>query len=460
MSRATVALFDTLRTGQTSIVWSLAALALFFRILLAAYCPTSFGYVYDYYHEGVELMYAKGRLPIAEDCWQCYHPPLYYVLGLPFYAAGYSLATDPDDAPDLGLRGLTGLALVAGAMTAFFSDRVVRRLEPDPALRVIGTGLVLAFPCLFISSYGPDADIVVAATMTMFLAAFVRFARDPGTQSVPGAIGIGVLAGLAASAKYSGLIALATAGVVLGWQLLFSPGRLRTIRLGLIVLAAALAVGSWKYVDNARRYGNALHANGSAEDAFEEQHDYYWDRYDFWSFRPGLILEASAPDGPKGMLTSLPVYRSVWTTLYGMAWGDLSFFSVPGRIDDPAAPYPWKHIPAWLTATVLFLGLVPTLLAAVGMASTIARREYLPLHVMLALTLSSYLMWVVAQDDWALKTKYLLFLLPVYVTYALAGLRLVRERLPQLISTAAASLLIALVVSAHLYLFAFAVGHL
>jgi hypothetical protein len=30
----------------------------------------------DYYHEGVELMYSKGRLPIAEDCWQCYHPPL------------------------------------------------------------------------------------------------------------------------------------------------------------------------------------------------------------------------------------------------------------------------------------------------------------------------------------------------------------------------------------------------
>jgi hypothetical protein len=88
------------------------------------------------------------------------------------------------------------------------------------------------------------------------------------------------------------------------------------------------------------------------------------------------------------------------------------------------------------------------------------RRDYLPLLVMLALTLSAYLSWVVAQDDWALKTKYLLFLLPVYVAYSLAGLRLVRDRRPHLIGNAAAWLLIALVLSAHVYLFAFAIGHL
>jgi len=460
MNRATVALFDTLRRRQTPILGALLAAALLLRVLLAVDCPTPFGYVYDYYHEGVEMMYAKGRLPIAEDCWQCYHPPLYYALGLPFYAAGRRLASDPDDGPDWGLRGLTGLALVAGALTAYFSDRVVRGLESDPALRMIGTGLILGFPCLFISSYGPDADIVVAAVMTMFLAALLRFAKEPDAQSVRGAIWVGALAGLAASAKYSGLIALATAGVVLGWQMVTLPNRLRTLRLALIVLVSALAVGSWKYVDNARRYGNLLHANGSAEDAFEEDHDYYWDRYDFWSFHPRQILEASAPGGPPGVLTTLPVYRSVWTTLYGMAWGDLSFFSVPGRIEDPEAPYPWKHIPPWLTGTVLFLGLVPTGLAAVGLVSTIARRDYLPLLVMLALTLSAYLSWVVAQDDWALKTKYLLFLLPVYVAYSLAGLRLVRDRRPHLIGNAAAWLLIALVLSAHVYLFAFAIGHL
>jgi hypothetical protein len=31
--------------------------------------------------------------------------------------------------------------------------------------------------------------------------------------------------------------------------------------------------------------------------------------------------------------------------------------------------------------------------------------------------------WFLAQDSWALKTKYVLFLLPVYVLFALIGLR-------------------------------------
>jgi hypothetical protein len=99
-----------------------------------------------------------------------------------------------------------------------------------------------------------------------------------------------------------------------------------------------------------------------------------------------------------------------------MAWGDLSFFSVPGRIEDPEAPYPWKHIPSWLMAPCCSSGSCRRC-AAAGLVSTIARRDYLPLLVMLVLTLSSYLAWVVAQDEWALKTKYLLFLLPAYVAH-------------------------------------------
>jgi hypothetical protein len=457
MKSATSSPFDTLRQRQTPILWSLLAVALFLRVLLAIDCPTSFGYVFDYYHEGVVTLYEKGRLPLAEDCWQCYHPPLYYALGLPFYVAGRHLADDPEDADDWGL---TGLALVAGAVTAYYADRVVRRLQPDPALRLLGTGLILAFPCLFISSYGPDADILVAALMTTFLFYLTRFTANPDGRDAWGAAWIGALAGLAAATKYSGLLALATAGVVFGWQVLSSPGRAAVLRHALIVLLVALAVGSPKYIDNMRRYGSPLHANGSAEDAFSMHREYYWDRYDFFSFHPREIVAASAPGAPPGVLTLLPVYRSVWTTLYGMAWGDLSFFSVPGRIEDPSAPYPWKHIPGWLIGAVVWLGLVPTGLAIAGLAATIRRRDHLPLLVMLVLTLVSYLTWVVAQDEWALKTKYLLFLLPVYVTYALAGLQQARDRVAKLIGRTLAWAWIALIAVAHIYLYAFAIGHL
>ena len=156
------------------------------------------------------------------------------------------------------------------------------------------------------------------------------------------------------------------------------------------------------------------------------------------------------------MLTHLPIYRSVWTTLYAMGWGDLGFFSVAGRIDDPTAPYPDKHLPAWLTGAVLYLGLVPTMLALLGMFTTLRRRSCWPLHVMLLLTLASYLPWVLAQDEWALKTKYILFLLPIYVTWAMEGLRWVVRRAPRPVGELATGLLAALVIVAFAWQAAFA----
>jgi hypothetical protein len=460
MTTAVSPQLSTLRRHADTILRTLVAVAVVLRALLAYGSPTPFGYVFDYYHEAIELVYEKGRLPVAADCWQCYHPPLFYLLGLPFYAVGVWLGGARDAAPEWGLRALTVLAVAAGAVATYSSARLVQFLARDRALTVLGVALVLTFPCLFISSYGPDADIVVTAAMTAFLLAFTRFVAEPRRQTWQGAMWVGALAGLAASAKYSGLIALATAGVVMSLRVLFSRDHLRTLAYGAIIAGVAIAIAAPKYVDNWRRHGTPLFANGSAGDAFSSTREYYWDDYDFTSFSITAILDTSGPAAPKGELTDLPVYRSVWTTLYGLAWSDLSFFSVRGRISDPNPPYPARAIPRQVIAAVLYLALVPTALSAIGLLVTARRRVYLPLHVMLALTMSSYLAWVVAQDAWALKTKYIMFLLPVFVAYVVAGVRWALRWLPRPLSGAVVVALGALVLASHLYLLAFSLGHL
>lgn len=445
---------------RAAVLWTLVGVGVALRVPLVWGCPLPFGYVYDYYHESIELFYTKGRLPVATDCWQCYHPPLYYILGVGFYSAGRWFASAGADAATWGLRALSVLPLIAGAVASIYSYRLVRYALRDRGLTAIGAGIIAAFPCLFISSYAPEADILVTAAMTALLFYLTREFAQPNLHTWKHAVLLGVLAGLAASAKYSGLIGLATAGGLYGWRLLTGPDRGRAIRHGVIVLLVCTAVGSYRYIDNARRFGNPLYANGTAGEAFSASRQYYWDRYEFTTFRLGDLFELARPGAPEGMLTTLPVYKSVWTTLYAMGWGDMSFFSTKGRIGDEAAPYPSKQIPPWLTDSVLVLGLVPTVLAVPGLLLVLRRRVYLPLLVMLLLTMASYLPWVVAQDEWALKTKYIVFLLPIYVVYAMVGLRWIRRRLPASLAAATAALLLALVAVTHLYLYAFSVGHL
>jgi hypothetical protein len=105
-----------------------------------------------------------------------------------------------------------------------------------------------------------------------------------------------------------------------------------------------------------------------------------------------------------------------------MAWTDMSIFSVHSRHGDPSLPYPDKVIPRGLVAWLLTLGLLPIALIGIGLWQSWRAPSRWPLTVYGAVSLLTYAWWVVAQDSWALKTKYLLFLLPVYALLATDGM--------------------------------------
>ena len=84
-----------------------AGFAVVLRVLLIVRAPV-YGYVWDFYQEGVARLYEHGRLPLSTDCWQCYHPPLFYWLGWPFYAVGARLSAADDG---LAWRMLAGESL-------------------------------------------------------------------------------------------------------------------------------------------------------------------------------------------------------------------------------------------------------------------------------------------------------------------------------------------------------------
>lgn len=440
---------------ERALLLALLLIAAVLRALLIAYSPQPFGYVWDFYHEGVRILWQTGSLPASTDCWQCYHPPLFYLLGWPLYAFGRWTASGSPDADAAGLRWLAGLATVSAAAATYYGYRLLRLFRCRGASLLGGMALLLTFPCLFISAYGAEADIL----LTALLSAFIYYVtRDfSSRESVQSSVRLGLLAGLAAATKYSGLVAIVSAVILFGYRIGRGPGRLAAARHAAIVVGLCALVGGWKYVDNYHRYGTPLHANGSAAEGFALDGARLRGRYEFATLRFGALMRVVKGRAARGPLTNLPVYRSVPTTLHALAWSDMSFFSEPTRHGDPSHPYPRKRIPVVLSAAVLSLGFVPELLAAIGFAVMMRRRIGLPLAVVCLVGVSAYTWWFLSQDLWALKTKYLLFLLPAFVVYAVTGLAWLWRRRPRL-GLFAAALLAALVLAAHGYLIAFAVA--
>jgi 4-amino-4-deoxy-L-arabinose transferase-like glycosyltransferase len=447
---------SSLAAHERPVLLSLLIVGVALRGLLVAFSPTPFGYVWDFYHEGVRLFWSTGHLPASTDCWQCYHPPLFYLLGWPFYAFGRWTAAGGADGDAQGLRWLAGLATVSAAVTIYYGYRLLRLVRCRGGSLVMGVALLVTFPCLLISSYGAEADIVLTAILSAFVFYFTRDFTTAG--SVPASIRLGVLAGLAAATKYSGLVAVVSVVVSCAIRFAWGPGRLRAIRNAAIVVALCASVGGWKYLDNYRRFGTPLYANGTAAEGFSIDRGFYLrGQYEFTTLRLGALMRAFGPRAPKGTLTDLPVYHSVPTTLHALAWSDMSFFSEPSRHGDPTHPYPRKRVPTGLIGAVLILGFVPEALAALGFLATIRRPLFRPLAIVCVVGISAYGWWFVSQESWGLKTKYLLFLLPAFVVYTVSGFAFLWKHAPG--SSAIAGVLVAalfLVTSA--YLLAFALG--
>jgi hypothetical protein len=81
----------------------------------------------------------------------------------------------------------------------------------------------------------------------------------------------------------------------------------------------------------------------------------------------------------------------------------------------------------------------------------------LPVALISVTAAAAYVFWFTAQEHWALKTKYLLFLMPAYILYVLFGLEWLRQR-SWIAFRVSVWLIALLVILCHAYLFRFAIG--
>ncbi len=426
------------------------------RFYLAQNCPREWGYAWDEYHEGISLLYEGGELAESPDCWQCYHPPFFYYAGLPFYAAAYNYYSGARW-PSLfaPVKFINVLSLLSVALALIYIYRIFRLFNFRGVYLVLGFGLALIFPALYIASWSVEADVLLTTIVVMLLYYLMRYylRLEPATWLQ--ILVLGVLCGLAVGTKYNGLTALVATGSIV----LFRGIRQRRFgimfRDGLIILALAVAIGGWKYYDNYQKYGTPLFANGTAAAGFSVEKKYHWDQYEFFSLRLGSLIDSMDPEKESRDLTHLEVYRSVPTSLHALAWSDMGIFSISDRHGANWDMYPTRDIPVWMPATVLVLAVVPSLLALLGMFVSSHRKMILPMTILTVVTMGAYFQWFLSQDSWALKTKYILYLLPAYLVWMLLGLKWAERKFPPLVSQILWFMLWSLLILTHIYMFQF-----
>lgn len=156
----------------------------------------------------------EGRLPDPRG-WSGSHPPVYYALG------GLLSALLPDAIPIHVTLRLVSVAAWLGVVALIW--RALRAIAPEPDAAVV-SALLLGVPGFLIASCMMTNDALCAFFATAVLVRLLE-ARGGETRPPSHAVVTGVLAGLAAATKATGMAAVAVALVFYAWQARIAPWR-------------------------------------------------------------------------------------------------------------------------------------------------------------------------------------------------------------------------------------------
>ncbi len=217
------------------------------------------------------LYYALGALLVGRldtDAWEYAYPRnRYAALGQPHTPGNHNavLHRPTPTAETLqtarALRALRLYSLACSALTVWLAYRLALTIAPEQGWIALGTAAVLAMTPQFLfigASVNNDVLVTTLTAAVLLLAAGV--ARDGG-QPYRTPIALGVLSGLAALTKLSGLASLALVPFAYllyrgrTWRTQLWPELLRPLLL--FGLTATLVGGGW-YLRNATLYGDPL----------------------------------------------------------------------------------------------------------------------------------------------------------------------------------------------------------
>jgi tetratricopeptide (TPR) repeat protein len=284
---------------------------------------------YDY----ITVILRQGHLPLADEGFQMYQPPLFYLL-----AAGLlKLAGIASVGPD-AVQLLRVLGFVAGILQITFLLLALRELFPDrPGLVLCAFAFGALLPVqLYLAQYVTNENWV-AALSSGALWWTIRMLRRGSSRVWEHAV-LGGFLGFALLAKFSALVPLGLCTSVLLVQRWLAGRRSPSEHLRLFgtTFAVVLAICGWHYLRVAAHFGgNPFVGNWDAASGYLWWQDPGYRVFDDYT-RFGLALERPL----QSAVASVP------DALYSTLWGDgmiggsgFSNITPPWNLDWMAAGY-------------------------------------------------------------------------------------------------------------------------
>ena len=305
---------------------------------------------------------ATRHVPLPTAGWEFFHPPLYYAL---MAALWHALA-----GVDAVRRLHVGVAIVALASlvhVAVVVDAVRRRAPDDYWLQLLAAAFTLFLPVQLYSAgfLGNEGLTAVLCSASFWL--LLAYLRRPTSWR---GVALGVMLGLAMLTKITALAAVVGAVATIALKAQREHRRAMVARVALVV-AAIVTVSGWYYARNVVHYGTPFVMSrrelmlrlveDSQPQARRSIAEYVL--FDPLVFRRPMWPRGTAPGDTAGPWSE-SVRNSVWTGLYANTWFDgFGGWTVPRITESETARRAGQAL--------LVLGIVPTLVVVLGVASAV-----------------------------------------------------------------------------------------
>ncbi|MGA1842655.1 MAG: ArnT family glycosyltransferase [bacterium] len=342
-------------------------------------------------------------IPLANEGWSTFHPPLYYFLMAGIWKA--LVGKSPWPVHDI-LRTVSTLSNLAIALLTILC---INLLWPEQSLiQLLGICFILFVPLHIYSSSMIGNEHLAAFLISVDLWLLILYIQKPRLRSLM-TILMGVFSGLALLSKYTGILILATIVICLFQRIIFNDGHRKKHVFSLItVIVICFLISGGYYVRNILFFGRPFVLGQDYRviaEVMDEQPPGYRQVSDFFGFDLKTFYDPIIRN-PGG---NIPISRSryVWSILYSNFWFDSYAHFLLLR----SAPWHRK-----IGLILLWLGIFPTLLFFLDVGRETAKnfRERMntptfPLLILFLLNLISFIIFNIKTPHFsAAKASYFL----------------------------------------------------